>query len=87
MNKLGQPGFATTWRRPKDILFDDSVTTEPDEKIVYNWEKKFAWLPVKVHGDRKWMTTVYRRRKSDYGDQRLLPPYYEYGNLFDVLRD
>jgi hypothetical protein len=93
MSKLVLLGYAATWRRSKDILFDDKFDGKwgtnyaPKGHIVVPWEKKFAWFPVTVHGKRKWLTTVYRKRYPGSGDQRLLPPYYEYGNLFDVLRD
>jgi hypothetical protein len=54
---------------------------------MYPWEKKFAWFPVTVHSKLKWLTTVYRKRYAVSGDQRNLPPMYEYGNLFDVIKD
>ena len=70
-------------------MFDGSWGTNyvPKERIVYPWQKKFAWLPVTVHSERKWLTTVYRRREADYGDQRFAKPRYIYGNLFDVIKD
>lgn len=49
------------------------------------WVEWFAWYPVKIHGERVWFKTVYRRlvnTYSDYDDWER----YEYGNIFDVLK-
>ena len=56
-------------------------------KVVYlSWKKWFAWYPVRVHGRRVWLTTVYRRSILTYVDfddwER-----YEYGTLFDVIAE
>ena len=50
------------------------------------WEgPMFAWKPVKdIHGKRHWLKRVYRRELNQY----VWPPRgWEYGNMFDVLRD
>ena len=67
-------------------------TGKANSKIVYRkimtfpWEKWFAWYPVKVHNNRVWLQTVYRRSIISYVDmddwQR-----YEYGTLFDVIKE
>jgi hypothetical protein len=44
------------------------------------WKQWFAWYPVKVHGKSKWLEKVYRRR-IDW------PTKYEYGNIFDLLKE
>ena len=56
------------------------------EGIVHPWKKSFAWLPVTYfHSKEKaWLKTVYRRKvvytiKGGSG--------YEYGTIFDMLRD
>jgi hypothetical protein len=93
MSKLEWHGFVTTWRRSKDLFFDDNFDGKwgtdyvAKKRIMYPWEKKFAWFPVTVHSKLKWLTTVYRKRYAVSGDQRNLPPMYEYGNLFDVIKD
>ena len=52
-----------------------------------HWEPHFAWIPVVVHGKRKWLTTVWRKQVVVYGDRKNEPPRYEYGNIFDVIKD
>lgn len=51
------------------------------------WHKWFAWRPVKVKGKTKWMRFVYRKAIPKtyvtYDDWTR----YEYGDLFDVLKD
>lgn len=50
-------------------------------KNPHPWEKWFAWQPVEINGQRYWFTTVYRRKlRTGYN-------LYEYGTLFDVLKD
>ena len=49
------------------------------------WELVFAWKPVRdIHGKRHWLRKIYRREKS-----RVIYPWqgWEYGTLFDVLKD
>lgn len=60
-----------------------NVMEKPDP-----WEKWFAWKPVvDIHGERWWMKTVYRRLgKATYANV-ITGPYYEYGTIFDVLKD
>ncbi len=49
------------------------------------WESYFAWKPVKdIHGKHHWLKKVYRRECN----RIVWPPQgYEYGTLFDVLKD
>ena len=51
------------------------------------WEQWFAWHPVTVHGKRKWLTTVWRRRVDYYPAAFHDEGGYEYGNMFDVVKD
>jgi hypothetical protein len=48
------------------------------------WVPMFAWKPVKIKNRWYWLTKVFRREKNI-----LVIPYqgYEYGDMFDVLRD
>ena len=56
-------------------------------KVVYlSWEKWFAWYPVKIHGKRVWLKTVYRRSIMSYVDMDDWERY-EYGTLFDILTE
>jgi len=54
---------------------------------VHPWEEWFAWRPVKLlDGNRVWLKKIYRRCINTYVDhddwQR-----YEYGTIFDVLKN
>jgi hypothetical protein len=72
---------------PKDLYWDSTYDV-PKPWVYRNpWHKHFAALPVMVHGKYKWMTTVWRRQVEVYGDAKNEPPRYEYGNLFDVIKD
>ena len=53
---------------------------------VLPWLKWFAWYPVKVHDKRVWLKYVYRRRILTYVDIDHWTRY-EYGNIFDILKD
>jgi hypothetical protein len=51
-----------------------------------NWQKWFAWYPVKVNGDTQWLKFVYRRKWINVfhsGDEFKT----EYGTVFDILKD
>jgi hypothetical protein len=50
------------------------------------WKEWFAWYPVKVDGKYEWFKTVYRRCINSYVDHEDWKNY-EYGTLFDVLRN
>ena len=45
----------------------------------------FTWRPVRdIHGQRHWLRKIYRRELNQY----VWPPQgWEYGTLFDYLRD
>jgi hypothetical protein len=53
---------------------------------VSPWQSWFAWRPVKIHGQRKWLKTVYRRCINTYVDMDDWKRY-EYGTIFDVIKD
>ena len=53
------------------------------------WEKWYAWYPVKtIHGDWINREDVYRRAAipNSY-DEKGIRVRYEYGNIFDVLKE
>ena len=50
------------------------------------WKPWFAWRPVKVNGKKVWMKKVYRRCINTYVDHDDWRRY-QYGDMFDVLRD
>ena len=52
--------------------------------VTLSWEQWFAWYPVKVHGKRTWLKTVYRRSIISYVDMDDWTRY-EYGTIFDVM--
>jgi hypothetical protein len=49
------------------------------------WQQWFAWYPVKIHGRRAWLQTVYRRCINTYVDHDDWKRY-EYGIMFDVIK-
>lgn len=50
------------------------------------WEPWFAWRPVKVKGNRVWFKKVYRRKTNTYVNYDDWARY-EYGDMFDVLKE
>lgn len=54
--------------------------------IKLSWEKWFAWYPVKVHNNRVWLKTVYRRSIISYVDMDDWKRY-KYGTIFDVIAE
>lgn len=60
---------------------------EATEVIRKPWEQWFAWRPVRVNGKLKWMQRVFRREipktYANYDDWTR----YEYGTVFDAIRD
>jgi hypothetical protein len=61
------------------------VETVARKIAVGKWQQWFAWRPVKIHGKRKWLTTVYRRCINTYVDMDDWKRY-EYGTIFDVIK-
>jgi hypothetical protein len=53
--------------------------------IPLPWEKWFAWRPVKIHGRRVWLRTVYRRTVICYVDADKWNRV-EYATLFDIIK-
>ena len=62
------------------------TTYVPRKQIVHEWEPWFAWRPVKIHGRRVWLKPIYRRCINTYYDMDDWLKW-EYGDLFDVLKD
>jgi len=50
------------------------------------WRQWYAWYPVRVHGRWKWLTTVYRYKTNTYVNHDDWA-VYEYGTIFDAIRD
>jgi len=69
-------------------MFDGSYANSLFTKQVKNpWEDWWAWHPVTtISGYRVWLKPICRRVKMKYGDQRLHAEW-EYGTVFDVLKD
>ena len=70
-------------------LFNGTDWTVVGETIPKRepWNKWYAWYPVKVNGKYKWFKEVYRREITVYSDQKNEPPKYEYGTIFDAIKD
>ena len=54
--------------------------------VTLPWEQWFAWYPVKVHGKRVWLKTIYRRSIYSYVDMDDWTRY-EYGTIFDIIKE
>lgn len=68
-------------------MFDSGVSAGPISRPPKgDWEQWFAWYPVKVKGKRRWLTKVCRRVRMHREDVNIYAGY-EYGDLFDVLRE
>lgn len=67
-----------------DNIIKAKVVSNPEREP---WVKWFAWRPVKVNGKHVWFRSVYRRpipkTYATYDDWTR----YEYGSLFDVIKD
>lgn len=50
------------------------------------WKSWFAWRPVPLHGRRVWLKKIYRRKINTYVDHDNWARY-EYGTIFDILKD
>lgn len=64
---------------PHDTFVARKVEVSP-------WEQWFAWRPVKVNGERVWLKYIFRRCINTYVDMDNWRKY-EYGTLFDVLKE
>jgi hypothetical protein len=54
--------------------------------IKLPWNKWFAWYPVRVHGKYTWLKIVYRRSLLTYVDMDDWSRY-EYGTIFDIIKE
>lgn len=64
----------------------DEVMTSPESKG--EWETWFAWYPVKdLHGKKHWFKKVYRRYSWAKSTEQPFGKGYDYGTIFDVLKD
>ena len=68
-------------------MFDSGTTTYVARKIEKSpWQQWFAWRPVTIRGKRVWLKKIYRRCINtyvDYDDWKQ----YEYGTIFDIIKD
>ncbi len=90
MNKI----FEDTERAFKKVDSDMDKVFKAAQKInnVYRkqevspWKPWFAWRPVKLKGRRVWFKKIYRRKINTYVDHDDWARY-EYGDMFDVLKE
>ena len=53
---------------------------------VMPWQLWFAWRPVTtVNNERIWLKKIYRRQIVSYVDMDDWA-HYEYGNIFDIIK-
>ena len=69
-------------------MYDSGVSQGPVARkiIIHPWQQWFAWRPVKIHGKRIWLKTVYRRCINTYVDYDDWERW-EYGDVFDMLKE
>ncbi len=56
------------------------------KREVGPWKEWYAWRPVKIKDKRVWLKKVYRRKINTYVDHDDWS-HYEYGTVFDVLKE
>ena len=70
-----------------DDEVDDGYGPSEPRALLPRWEKWFAWKPVKVHGQRVWMRTIYRTRTLRFTEAAQgMAAVWVYGDIFDVLK-
>lgn len=74
-----------TFKTMEEVM--DKAYKEKMAEFRYPWKKWFAWRPVKVKGKVKWMRNVYRRPIPKTYASFDEWTHYEYGDIFDVLKD
>ena len=65
----------------------------PQDRFLYRkikvmpWTIWFAWRPVTtINKERIWLKKIYRRQINTYVDMEDWSRY-EYGNMFDILKE
>lgn len=69
----------------------DKIMEQAEEQVARKiakapWKPWFAWRPVTIKGKRIWMKRVYRRKINTYVDHDDWSRY-EYGDMFDILKE
>ena len=64
----------------------EEALASANESYKAPWEPWFAWRPVKIKGNRVWLKKVYRRKTNTYVNYDDWSRY-EYGDMFDVLKE
>lgn len=64
----------------------EKINNVARKQEVGPWKEWYAWRPVKVNDKRVWLKKVYRRSINTYVDHDNWTRY-EYGTVFDVLKD
>ena len=68
--------------------------------VIIDWQKIFAWKPIRVRNEIFWLQSIYRRKISHWTtydrdpEEKICPPWqgielteeYEYGTILDVLK-
>lgn len=54
--------------------------------IKGDWKPWFAWFPIKTDDGIVWLKPMYRRRVCAYVYNDIVT-YYQYGTIFDILKD
>lgn len=72
------------FKQMDDIL--KQASSVPRKVELGPWKPWFAWRPVTVKDKRVWLKKIYRRKINTYVDMEDWSRY-EYGTIFDVLKD
>ena len=51
------------------------------------WEYWFAWYPVRVKGKWVWFKEIYRKYNWARSTEQPFGSVYDYGDIFDVLKN
>lgn len=66
---------------------DDAIDQYKYRFFPTQWEERFAWLPVTVHGKTLWLKKYYSRTVvKELNQSGDLIRTREYGTIFDLLR-
>ncbi len=75
-----------TFKTMEQVMDDAFKGQVARKREVGPWKEWYAWRPVKVKDKRVWLKKVYRRVINTYVDQEDWTRY-EYGTIFDVLKE
>ncbi len=73
--------FKAMGKNMEDMMESVQAEAKPEP-----WQKWFAWHPVTIKGNRRWLKSVYRRNSLKI-TMHGIAHAWEYGDMFDVLKE